>query len=105
MKVKYKNNHEETWLEHHYSLAILKNRPQKIFEMPMMFVFTHYLCKVDLVLKYILIFRVPKSSSYNIVKCLILQIKSNEEEGDKKQKIKTKTCFHSQEKGFLKKST
>ena len=104
MKVKYKNNHEETWLEHHYSLAILKNRPQKIFEMPMMFVFTHYLCKVDLVLKCTLIFRVPKSS-YNMVKCLILQIKSNEEEGDKKQKIKTKTCFHSQEKGFLKKST
>ena len=33
MKVKSKNNHEETQLEHHYSLAILKNRRQKIFEM------------------------------------------------------------------------
>ena len=72
-------------LEHHYSLAILKNRRQKIFEMPMTFVFTHYLCNVDLVLICILIFRALKSS-YNIVQRLILQIKSDEEEGDKKTK-------------------
>ena len=106
MKVKYKNNHEETWLEHPYSLAILKNRPPKIFEMPMKFVFTHYLCNVDLVLIYILIFRAPKSS-YNIVKRLILQIKSDEEEGENKnKKNKTKTLrFQSQEKDFLKKPT
>ena len=81
MKVRSKNNHEETQLEHHYSLAILKNRRQKIFEMPMTFSFTHYLWNVDLVLKSILIFR---KSSYNIVKRLILQIKSGEEEGDNK---------------------
>ena len=36
MKVKSKNNHEEMWLEQHYFLAILKNRPEKIFEMPSM---------------------------------------------------------------------
>ena len=86
------NNHEGTWLEHHYSLAILKNRHQKIFEMPMTFVFMHYLCNVDLVLKCILIFQVPKSS-YNIVKCLIFQIKSDEEERDKKNK-KSKLKHH-----------
>ena len=85
MKVKYKNNHEETRLERHYSLPTLKNRPPKIFEMPMTFVFTHYLYNVDLVLIYILIFRAPKSR-YNIVKRLILQIKSNEEEGENKTK-------------------
>ena len=85
MKVRSKNNHEETQLEHHYSLAILKNRRQKIFEMPMTFVFTHYLCNVDLALICILIFGAPKSS-YNIVKRLILQIKSGEEERDNKTK-------------------
>ena len=84
MKVKSKNNHEETQLEYHYSLTILKNRRRKIFEMPMRFVFTHYLCNVDLVLICIIIFRVPKGS-YNIVKRLILQIKSGEE-GDNKTK-------------------
>ena len=85
MKVKSKNDYEETRLEHHYSLAILKNRRQKIFEMPMRFVFTHYLCSVDLVLICVLIFRVLKNS-YNIVKRLILQIRSGEEEGNNKAK-------------------
>ena len=71
----------------------------------MTFVFTHYLCNVNLILICILKFRVPKSS-YNIVKRLILQIKSGEEEGDNKTKNKTNTLrFHSQDKGFLKKST
>ena len=83
MKVKFKNDHEETRLDNHYSLAILKNRRHKIFEMPMTFLFTHYLCNVDLVLICILIFQAPKSS-YNVVKRLILQIKSGEEEGDNK---------------------
>ena len=98
---------ELTRLEHHYSLTILKNRCQKIFEMPMTFVFTHYLCNVDLFFICILIFWVPKSS-YNIVKHVILQIKNSEKVGGNKtkQKNKTKTSrFHSQEKGFLKKST
>ena len=85
MKVKYKNNHEETQLEHHNSLAILKNRCQKIFQIPMTFVFMHYLCNIDLVLICILLFWAPKGS-YNIVKQLILQIKSDEEEGDNKIK-------------------
>ena len=66
---------------HHYPLSILKNGCQKIFEMPMKFVFTDYLCNVDLVL----IFRAPKSS-YNIIKCLLLQIKRGEEEGDQNKK-------------------
>ena len=42
MKVKYKSNHEETRLKHHHSLAMLKNRRRKIFEMSMTFVFTRY---------------------------------------------------------------
>ena len=58
MKVKFKNDHEETRLDNHYSLAILKNRRHKIFEMPMTFLFTHYLCNVDLVLICILKFQV-----------------------------------------------
>ena len=33
MKVKFKNNHDETQLDHHYSLPILKNKRHKIFEM------------------------------------------------------------------------
>ena len=62
MKVKSKNNHEEMQLEHPYSLTILKNRCQKIFEMPMKFVFTPYLCNVDLLFICILMFWAPKSS-------------------------------------------
>ena len=83
MKVKFKNIHEEIWLDHHYSLAILKNRRYKIFEMLMKFLFTHYLWNVDLDLICILIFQAPKSS-YNVAKRLILQIKGGEEEGDNK---------------------
>ena len=85
MKVKPKSNHEETRLEHHHFLAILEIGFKKIFEMPMMFVFTHYLCNVDLVLICILVLRAPKSSQ-NIVQHLILQITSSVENGG----IKTK---------------
>ena len=54
MKAKSNNNHEEKRLEYHTSLAILENKYQKIFEMPMTFVFTDYLCNLDLVLICIL---------------------------------------------------
>ena len=64
----------------------------------MKFVFTDYLCNVDLVL----IFRAPKSS-YNIIKRLLLQIKSGEEEGDQNKKTKLKhRVFTHKRKAFLK---
>ena len=101
MKVKFKTNHEETMLDHQYSLTILKNRRLKTFEMPITFLLTHYLCRVDLVLIYILIFEAPKIS-YNVVKRLILQIKSSEEKGDnKKAKLKHRVFTH-ERKAFLK---
>ena len=84
MQVKSKNNHEEMQLEHPYFLTILKNRCKKIFEMPMKFIFTPYLCNVDLLFICILMFWAPKSSS-NVVNHLFLQIKSGEE-GDNKAK-------------------
>ena len=62
MKIKYKNNHEETRLKHHYFPTILKNGHQKIFEMSVTFVFTLYLYNIDLVLIRILIFQAPKNS-------------------------------------------
>ena len=57
-----KSHHEETRLERHYSLATLTNRRRKIFEIPMTFAFTHYLCNADLVLIWFFIFPAPKTS-------------------------------------------
>ena len=86
MKVKFKCNHEETRLEHHHPLAMLKKRRRKIFEIPMTCFFTHspfaqrklsfHMHSHDLSAK--------KQLKQNIVKRLILQIKSGEEEGDNK---------------------
>ena len=71
------------------------------------FLRTHHLCNVckDPVFIYILMIWAPKLQlKQNIVKRLILQIKSSEEEGDNnRKKNENKTSFFlSKEKAFLK---